>query len=265
MKTALQSLVQVPGVLGAAVFDGENACLAEMLEPPYEPILLSEALGRLREVLDNYVAIDDSGVGAAVLVFGEGHCLIRMLNGISVVVLASESANLAMLGVALNVAALKCSRAANGKSAKISMVDISRSGVDSMPQGQLQDLDHSVVEALANKSQSFVKQKKKKKAKGSRGSRSTALSVSWAVEGYKLPPPPGAVGLAVMRHVLKSLMRQIGREGKPLLEEELHRIGATPATVTAGQFTDLIVAVARRIPSPGARDAFMSDALGDNR
>ncbi len=259
MKLALQSLIQVPGVLGAAVFSSSGACLAEILEPPYEPILLTEVLGRLREALENYVAVDDAEVGAAALIFEEGHCLIRITGGITVAVLASNAANIAMLGVALNVAALKCARSA-GSATRDSSLEISPRTAHGSDANTAVVNNSTVVESVGGSRQQRPKAKKKKKKPVN-----TSLSVSWAVDGYDLPPPPGAVGLVVMRHVLKSLMRQIGREGKPLLEEELHRIGATPATVTAGQFTDLIVSVARRIPSPGARDAFMSDALGDTK
>ena len=259
MQTALQSLIQVPGVSGAAVFDLSGDCLAESLEPPYEPILLAEVVSRLREVYDNYVALDDAAGKAVALVFEEGHLLIRSLDNITVVAIASRVANLAMLGVALNVAGLKLSRAAASRAPADEIVP----QPSAPPPQPIAAVAHG--DPYVGGAPSPAASPPPLPAGLATGSTNTgnSVSVSWTAERLDVPAPPDAVGLRVMRHVLKSLMRQIGREGKPVLEEELYRIGATPATVTGSQFTDLIMAVARRIPNAAARDAFMSDALGD--
>jgi hypothetical protein len=79
------------------------------------------------------------------------------------------------------------------------------------------------------------------------------------------PAPPDAVGSAVVKHLLKIYTKYVGPRAKPMLQEELQKLGATPRTLRASEVADLIKMAARRLPDPGQRDDFISEALGDKK
>ncbi|WP_428267519.1 hypothetical protein [Haliangium sp.] len=276
----MQKITSVAGVLGAAVFDDSGACLAQDLKPPYEAILLTEILGQLGDIYDNYLALAETDAIASLIgTFDGGHVLVRRFGDHTLIVIASEEANLAMLGVSINVALLKLSRAgiapggiAPGAPRPPAPPPQAYGSAPRPPYGStpppppphLRDRvsnssipGHSVQNPQVSSSQNM--------RSSMRGGVDTSTSISWSAEdlgGQR--PPPDAVGLAVMRHVLKALARRIGPvDARAILDEELRVIGATPATVRASEFTDIIHNVARRMANQADRSAFIADALGD--
>ncbi|GAB4566574.1 MAG: hypothetical protein Tsb0020_18360 [Haliangiales bacterium] len=286
MHDSMQKITRVAGVLGAAIFDDSGACLAQDLTPPYEPILLAEISTQLRDVYDNYLALAESdSISSLVATFDEGYLLVRNFSRRTLMVIASTQTNLAMLAVSINVAMLKLGRAPAPAQAGMGAQSVSPvhqsyppqpppyPGMSSSSPG-LHRRDTMPIEPPAAAGGGYA-------ARGSAPSNSvlhnssvgssvnravgSSLSISWTDEGQGgKRPPPDAVGLSVMRHVLKALARRIGAvDARAILDEELRMIGESPATVRAGQFTDIIHSVAARMPNAAERSAFIADALGD--
>lgn len=263
MQESMQKITSVPGVLGAAVFDESGACLGHALRPPYEAILLTEILLQLRDVYDNYLALAESAeINSLIGAFEGGHLIIRRHQTQTLIVLASETVNLAMLGVSINIAQLKLNRIgeqqpqpamAHGSQPPRPPARAFERAAAPPPQPPPLPPPRPSVST----SQSL--------RVPARGSFDSQVGISWSSDDIgQQKPPPDAVGLGVMRHVLKALARRIGAvDARAILDEELRTIGATPATVRASDFTDIIHSVASRMPSADDREAFIADALGD--
>jgi hypothetical protein len=262
MHDSMQKITSVPGVIGAAVFDESGACLAHALKPPYEAILLTEILLQLRDVYDNYLALAESAeINSLVGSFEGGYLLIRRQQTQTLIVLASEAVNLAMLGVSINIAQLKLSRAGDQPPQPVMALG------SQPPPPPPRAFERPPVSSSAPPP--LPPPRGVSPGQSVRGpARSVAdsqVSISWSSDDLgQQKPPPDAVGLAVMRHVLKALARRIGAvDARAILDEELRTIGATPATVRAGDFTDIIHSVASRMANTDDREAFIADALGD--
>ncbi len=70
------------------------------------------------------------------------------------------------------------------------------------------------------------------------------------------PPPPNALGPAVMMELTKALARHLGPIAKVVLKEELKKLGVTAHTVARPQFEDLVHLLTRRIPDPNSHKEF---------
>jgi predicted regulator of Ras-like GTPase activity (Roadblock/LC7/MglB family) len=71
---------------------------------------------------------------------------------------------------------------------------------------------------------------------------------------------PDGVGPHVMDGLLKALARHIGPFAKLILKEELHKLGATAATLGFGQYEDFVGMLAGRLQDPAKRREFIEEA-----
>lgn len=111
MSLDLSTIVNTAGVNAAAVFDPSGQCLASELPPPYQPILLSDALDKLNAAYDFFAAMGgDESMTALSARCDDGYLLLRKLGELTTIILAEPKVNVAMLNVALNVLALNVSR-----------------------------------------------------------------------------------------------------------------------------------------------------------
>jgi len=227
MDNVLLGINAIPGVIGSAAFDSDDACLAHQVPAPYEQILMTQVMRELRSALGVLSYLDDSSSAWGMFVVGyeEGYIIIRPVDETTtILVLASLTLNLAMLGIGFNVASLKLAQERTG--------------------GQ-----HAA--AIGSTSQS-----------GRLGSQSVAPRGSTSLlsqSGGDTAPPPNAVGPDVMNALLKLFAKQIGPFAKVILKEELTKIGATASTLVRSQYEDLVGMLVRRLPDSGKRKEFMTD------
>lgn len=103
MSNYLAGLREIPGVLGAVLFDATDACLEHVLSPPYDPDLFLLALNELRAGLQATAGLEAADP-VSFWVQGEGGSIVlRFLGGSTLGVLASTAVNPAMLTVGFNV------------------------------------------------------------------------------------------------------------------------------------------------------------------
>ncbi len=117
MSELLSGVAAVPGVMASAIFDRDGACVESIMQPPYETVLLSQALDALNsafEIYDATTADVASGVTDFVAQCDGGSLVLRRIAGYSVLAVAAASVNEAMLNVAFNVVVVKLTRAASG-------------------------------------------------------------------------------------------------------------------------------------------------------
>ncbi len=111
MTAALAQLSQVEGVIGYGLFDRRGVCINSNLEPPYEPVLLSETLRKLAALIDSLPATDLPSMPRHFVAECEEHCLVvRGMDQGNVVVMTTKTADMGMLNVALNVLRLELSQ-----------------------------------------------------------------------------------------------------------------------------------------------------------
>ncbi|ACY19034.1 hypothetical protein [Haliangium ochraceum] len=282
MHDVMQKITSVPGIIGAVLFDESGACIAQDLKPPYEVILFTELLVQFQDVYDNHLALSEfDTINSVITTFDGGHLVVRRHYDMILMVLATESSNLAMLGVSMNVALLKLSRSggqgaptALGSSVSSSrqpqgynsavpppVPPAARASAPQIPTNQSYGNQNYGNQGYGNQSYGGSGQSSRPSASGTADGR---MSISWTAEPSGGRPPRDAVGLGVMRHVLKALARRIGpAEARSILDAELRNMGATPSTVRASEFTDMLHNVANRMANRADREAFIADALGD--
>ena len=118
MSMDLSTIVSTAGVNAAAIFDSAGECIASELPPPYEPILLADAMDKLNGAYDFFTAMgDDAAMSALSVRCDDGYLLLRKVGDLTTLVLAETKVNVAMLNVALNVLALNMSRRSKAPSA----------------------------------------------------------------------------------------------------------------------------------------------------
>ncbi len=111
MTIDLSRLDQVEGVLGHGVFDRRGTCIASQLQPPYDPLLLSETLRQVASLVDTLPSKDLPSMPRHFVAECEDRCLVvRGLGALNVVVMTSKDADMAMLNVALNVLTIEASQ-----------------------------------------------------------------------------------------------------------------------------------------------------------
>lgn len=254
MQEVLNSISDVGGVRGTALFDAQGSCVAHMLRPPYEPILISEAFGELRSAMDYYTGLgigDD--VQTSVVRFDQGIVAHRGVGTWHLMALCDNSANLAMLSVAFNVARLKIERGGS-----------SSTGAGNSRAAGLQG--PASADTSMRMSNQLDRNLHEHGVSGPDESRSLPhrdAEMSWS-SGSK-SAPAGAIGLKVMRHLLETFMRYVGNEARPILETQLREMGATPRSLSSEQFADLIRCAARKVHPPHVRKRFVAEVLGDGR
>jgi hypothetical protein len=108
MNSILAGVNAVPGVIGSCIFDADDQCVALLLPPPYEPILLRLLIQEMRSALATLSYVDGADRWKElVLECDGGFVSFRSIGGHTLMVLAGADLNVAMLGVGASVAALK--------------------------------------------------------------------------------------------------------------------------------------------------------------
>jgi hypothetical protein len=258
----LSSIAAIPGVVAAALFHKQGDCIAEVLQPPYDSLLLAEA-GRLAAgAQDCFAGIGVHPARITALSFEHGVVVVGQSTAFSAIVVASRDVNFTMLRVGLNVAVLKAQKSAE-VAASGQMADPNaswRAGGESRSQGNMSQSEMGLSGSMGA-SRGF----RPNESVGLRASVTTSVSgqiegMSW---GERSTRATGVVGMKVMHHLLAVYTRYVGNDARRLLERELLELRATPATLTVPQFADLIRRAGANIADPVDRRQFLQEALGD--
>lgn len=271
IQPIINNLTEVAGVGGAAIFDDTGHCIAHHLFPPYDPFLLWEMLRELRGATDGYVGV---GVGDEVtgtlLSFEHGKVFTRRAAPFELVALTAHDANIAVLAVSFNVAMLRLHQAAGTgwRDSSSSSRGMNSTGVPNAQSSRREwssryDVRGDTAEtpgavAYPHPSSQSSSYPSFPAAPTASISQHTPMSWSQNDRGKVV----GAVGTKVMQHLLTVTQRYFGRDAQPLLERELRGMGATPQTLTAAQFADVIRGVARLLPRE-QHERYMAEVLGD--
>lgn len=165
---ALATLSKTDGVLGVVVFDEHGTCLVNHLPAPYEPILLSEVVGRLSAVFDVFSSLEEGAPSSFSVDCEDGSMVLRRVDQHWVVALTHPDVNMNMLNVAMNVVVLNLSRgfpssgtqaasrvvteSMNGRSSTSLSMSSSGSDIDVPPDA----VDRSVVHQLLSIYRDFL-------------------------------------------------------------------------------------------------------------
>lgn len=215
MDAILQQLTSVQGVTGAALFNKQGGCVAHVLNPPYEPILLVEAVQELRQAVEMFTYLDSTEFQGFVAHLDSGKVVARQSGDWLVFVLGDGQLQTSMLNVALSVVVLKLKTA-----------------------GPPPDAPSNVAVGSLSL--------------GSMGSIGAGVSPSEA--------PADAVGVSVMKALLKELASSLGPFAKVLLKQELGKLGLSARTVGRQHYHDLIKVLSKRIPEEEKRQDFVVKA-----
>lgn len=99
-RAALSQLAAVPGVVGSMVFDGAGGVTFSEFPPVFDPLGLRELAGRLSA--DGYFQEWLAGDQAVMdLQFGDGHVVVRALEGSWLLVLCTLQVNAQLLSMSL--------------------------------------------------------------------------------------------------------------------------------------------------------------------
>lgn len=230
MKDILEKLCSIQGVVGCAVYDGSDNCLAHAAPEVFEPILFTRVIGELQEAFNLYRSIEASAsLSTFIARFEDGYLDVRWVNGHAILTMAKPSVNTAMLNVGLNAAALKLSKVLAGEP-----VPASGSGV-------------------------VVKTPPPLPSVGDSRRMGSGLSISPGSRPDQLVPPD-AVGLSVVNALVKLLAQEVGPFAKVHVKNELAKLGVSAQTVGRGQFLDLIGMVAKKIPDVAKQRDFVAAA-----
>src|SRR5262245_2431378 len=125
----LAGINEIAGVIGSAIFDSEDNCIAALCPPPFEPILLTQVMAELRAALNYLNYLDDASPWDLFTVgYDNGYVVLRKVEDLSILALASQNLNSAMLGIGFNVAALKLQKRPASAMGPVSSSSAVRSG-----------------------------------------------------------------------------------------------------------------------------------------
>lgn len=91
-----------------------------------------------------------------------------------------------------------------------------------------------------------------------------ALLMNWEVPTPGRRPSRGAVGLPVMRHLLRVFTRYRPADGRMLLEAELARRALQPMDVEARVLNELLSFAMQHVADPVLRERFLAEVLQDD-
>lgn len=113
MEPILANLMKVQGVLAAAVFASDDACLEfTAAEPIFEPIMFLAAMRAAEDSLDVFRTMDRlADASSFTCELEHGLFAYRTIGGARLGVMAASGVNVAMLDVAIGVATLKLTQA----------------------------------------------------------------------------------------------------------------------------------------------------------
>jgi hypothetical protein len=307
MSNALIGLNQIPGVIGSAIFNGQDECVVHMMPAPFDPDLLGRVMVELRNSLNILTYLDENATWSAIVIRYEGgYLVVRSLQGLTIIVLAQPTLNPAMLSVGFNVAALKLEK--EGVPPPLNMPlplplppppaasapTMMMSHTTPPPQQQQQPTSppppmSMTTMASPRTTLTGMAVMAPPPAPPTPVSSSQNLSISqsgripMAVTPISHSSPhvtqsgtgriyrdsvdsgithraPDGVGPQVMDGLLKALARHIGPFAKLILKEELHKLGATAATLGFGQYEDFVGMLAGRLQDPSKRREFVQEA-----
>jgi predicted regulator of Ras-like GTPase activity (Roadblock/LC7/MglB family) len=300
MSNALIGLNQIPGVIGSAIFNAQDECVVHMMPAPFDPDLLGKAMAELRNSLNVLAYLDENATWSAIVVrYERGYVVVRSIQGLTIVVLAQPTLNPAMLSVGFNVAALKLEKegvppplhvplplplpppppmaappapppppppmAPPPSLAATMMAGPRSTTLTGMPQptapppplppvsssSQNLSISQSGRIPMAVTPVSHSSGHVSQSATGQTFRESSDSGVS---------ARPDSVGPYVMDGLLKALARHIGPFAKLILKEELHKLGATAATLGFAQYEDFVGMLAGRLQDPAKRREFVEEA-----
>ncbi len=265
MGQIIDPLAKIRGVSCVVLFDPLTNIAEQHASIPYEEIVLRDILMRIGSVHDNCVSLAINGNPKMFQAFEQGFVAIRKSNGYTLITVATRETNMAMLGIAMNVAAKRLS-SIKTKAAVPSPPPIP------VPQPAeieptLRPMKAEVEGTNVSSSRSSSRNVNTSVSSSRNSSRSVNMSMSWTVEPERISRrflTEDAIGIKVMQHLLVRLARLIGKHDATFfLEDELMKIGETPATIRHEQFGELIKCVAKRISDSDKRETFVMQALGD--
>ena len=267
MNDILSSINAIQGVIGAVVFSHSGQCLGSALTPPYEPVLFSQFFARLKSAVDIFGQLSSHPLHVAILRFDAGYLYLRQLKDASLAVLTHATANLSMVSVGCNVAALKLEAAIQPpiSSPSPQPQPPSRGTLSShFPALGAQELNTAISSQYAalpsiNESQRFNTTPKPNASTWSSSTMSLSRS-SGDSPSLNAEIPPDALGRPVIEALLKALARQLGPFAKVHVKEALARLGVSASTATLSQYNDLVSLLAARVTEPARAKAFTAEA-----
>ena len=111
MEQLLQQLTAIEGVQGAALFNEQGGCVAHQLTPPFEAILLVEAIPELSSAVDMFSYLDKSDFQDFVANLENGTVIARKTGGWLVLIVGSPALQVPLVNVALSVVSIKLKQA----------------------------------------------------------------------------------------------------------------------------------------------------------
>ncbi len=212
MNDILKGLNEINGVIGSAIFDNGDECVAHAIPAPFEPILLSKMMKEFRSALEVMGSNDDAKEWTHLQVALEQGCIaLRAVEDYTLMSIGSSALNPSMLNIGFTVASLKLSKAKS----------------------------EGAVAKSSSKSWGS-------KSSGMKSATSFSGLTPMSDGGVRVP---NAVGPAIMDALYKLLAKQLGPFAKIALKEEMAKLGATPYTMVPPQFDDLVNILARRLPA----------------
>lgn len=108
MKEVLSGFTEIPGALGAALFDSNGKCVCHMLPAPYQEDILGQAFKKIQSAFDAIdatasISPQEEFVGMC----SAGCIVVRPISEYSLMVLAERDVNMGLIRVAFNAAVLK--------------------------------------------------------------------------------------------------------------------------------------------------------------
>jgi hypothetical protein len=285
MSAALVGLNQIPGVIGSVIFNQTDDCVMHMMPPPFEPNLLGQVMGELRNALNVLSYLDENATWSAIVLrFDAGYLVVRQIHKMTIMVLAQSTLNPAMLSVGFNVAALKLEkeglppaplpppplpppRLTGPTVLPIQPIVTPPFGVPSQSSGNVGGAAQSMPSHAAISSRDLsisqsggipgippVSQSNPRLA-------SASISTGYRSDSQETNPSiPDAVGKNIMDGLLKALARHIGPFAKLIMKEELTKLGVTTTTLGFSQYEDFISLLSRRVQDPAKRREFITEA-----
>jgi predicted regulator of Ras-like GTPase activity (Roadblock/LC7/MglB family) len=300
MSNALIGLNQIPGVIGSAIFNAQDECVVHMMPAPFDPDLLAKAMMELRNSLNVLAYLDENASWSAIVVrYERGYVVVRSIQGLTIVVLAQPTLNPAMLSVGFNVAALKLEKEgvppplhvplplplpppppmaappsppppplAAPSSLAATMMSGGRSPtLTGLPQPTSPPPPPPHPVSSSSQNLSISQSGRIPMAVTPVSHSSPHVSQSATGQTFRESGDsgitarlPDSVGPYVMDGLLKALARHIGPFAKLILKEELHKLGATAATLGFAQFEDFVGMLAGRLQDPAKRREFVEEA-----
>ena len=112
MNAIIDGLKATNGVVGCAIFDNSGECLSHSLSPPYEPVLLAQALEDFHSLNDVFDTLGDAPPTSFFIEGSVGNLLLRKISdAMTVIVISDPATNPTMISVAINVLVAKIKRA----------------------------------------------------------------------------------------------------------------------------------------------------------